>query len=221
MFTIGKKKSDRNLGADKSPIDPINLTLWADPKWQQNRDRSEGSHAPSPSMHVRRPSKTPSILSINFAGFGFTSPWSPGKKGPGDFDMPGPKRTDFLKTLPWELTCQILALLDLHSLIRASLVCRDWLNLIDSPDIWREIFYRERAISSATAAPIMPGFGLGAPPVEPGVDWKAIYKTRLELEKRWKKGRAKPIFLEGHRDSVYCLQFDQYVQKLGQFYSTF
>lgn len=36
-----------------------------------------------------------------------------------------------------------------------------------------------------------------------------MLKARKELQSRWKNGKAAAIYLEGHTDSVYCVQFDE------------
>lgn len=45
----------------------------------------------------------------------------------------------------------------------------------------------------------------------PKQDWKKIFALRRTLEGRWKEGKAAAIYLHGHKDSVYCVQFDEYV----------
>jgi F-box and WD-40 domain protein 1/11 len=45
----------------------------------------------------------------------------------------------------------------------------------------------------------------------PNQDWKKMYLTRRALDQRWKDGKAAAIYLQGHQDSVYCSQFDEYV----------
>lgn len=52
---------------------------------------------------------------------------------------------------------------------------------------------------------------LGLGPSLPDQDWKAMLKARKELNSRWSNGKAFAIYLEGHTDSVYCVQFDEYV----------
>ncbi|KMQ81670.1 f-box and wd40 domain [Lasius niger] len=62
----------------------------------------------------------------------------------------------------------------------------------------------------ATGRSVQPGSGLGIPPVTPRNDWRKIYQAKLELSQRWKGGKARPVYLNGHLDSIYCLQFDEY-----------
>lgn len=35
--------------------------------------------------------------------------------------------------------------------------------------------------------------------------------VRRNLDQRWKDGKAAAIYLKGHTDTVYCVQFDEYV----------
>lgn len=37
------------------------------------------------------------------------------------------------------------------------------------------------------------------------LDWRGLYRDRLELERRWQDARFTPTTLKGHKDSVYCL----------------
>lgn len=75
--------------------------------------------------------------------------------------------------------------------------------------IWRESFLREKTSTYATSGPIRPGRGLGVPTVRPSNNWKDIYRVRDELDRRWGAGEAKSVYLNGHLDSIYCLQFDE------------
>ena len=40
-------------------------------------------------------------------------------------------------------------------------------------------------------------------------DWKGMWKVRKALHSRWADGYAAAIYLEGHQDTVYCVQFDK------------
>ena len=119
-------------------------------------------------------------------------------------------KVDFISQLPLELSIQILALLDAQTLITASRVCRRWHFVIQNQHIWRESFLREKTQTYATSGPVKPGAGLGVPPIQPSNNWKEIYRVKTELDKRWKEGKARPVYLNGHTDSIYCLQFDEY-----------
>lgn len=123
-------------------------------------------------------------------------------------------RIDFVTQLPAELAIQILSLLDAPGLLTASQVCRTWRDTIANQHIWRESFLREKTATYATSGPLRPGAGLGVPSVKPTNNWKDIYCAREELDARWRRGQAKHVYLNGHLDSIYCLQFDEYVNRM-------
>ncbi|KAI3336617.1 WD40 repeat-like protein [Xylariaceae sp. AK1471] len=119
-------------------------------------------------------------------------------------------RLDFITQLPQELSIQILAYLDGAQLGAASQVSKHWHRVVQDQYIWRQSFLREKTDAYATSLPVQPGVGAGVPLVRPGLDWQKIYKAREELDRRWKIGtQARAIYLNGHLDSIYCLQFDE------------
>ncbi|KAI9735304.1 MAG: hypothetical protein M1818_006498 [Claussenomyces sp. TS43310] len=118
-------------------------------------------------------------------------------------------QVDFVKRLPLELAIQILSHLDHHGLAKAALVSRDWLRVSSNRHVWREAFYREKSSAYAMSGPVLPGTGLGIPAIQPDTQWKEIYKVKQQLQTNWKYGKAKPVFLSGHLDSIYCVQFDE------------
>lgn len=40
------------------------------------------------------------------------------------------------------------------------------------------------------------------------LDWRSLYKNRMELDRRWAHAKPTASRLSGHSDSVYCLEFD-------------
>jgi F-box and WD-40 domain protein 1/11 len=90
-------------------------------------------------------------------------------------------------------------------------VSSGWHGVVKNQHIWRESFLREKTTTYATSGPVRPGVGLGVPRVQPENNWKEIYRVKTELDKRWKEGKAQPVYLNGHTDSIYCLQFDECV----------
>jgi F-box and WD-40 domain protein 1/11 len=119
-------------------------------------------------------------------------------------------RVDFVSELPLELAVQILSHLDARNLCAATRVSKSWNEMVRDQHIWRQSFLRESAGTYATSEPVPAGRGYGVPPVRPGNDWRKIYKAKQELERRWQRGSgARPIYLSGHLDSIYCLQFDE------------
>ncbi|KAK0711957.1 WD40-repeat-containing domain protein [Lasiosphaeris hirsuta] len=118
-------------------------------------------------------------------------------------------KVDFISELPIELAIQILALLDASMLSTVSRVSQSWRRAVENQHIWRESFLREKTSTYATSGNVKPGIGLGVPTVQPTNDWKEIYRVKAELDNRWKEGKARPVYLNGHTDSIYCLQFDE------------
>ncbi|EZF35024.1 hypothetical protein H109_05583 [Trichophyton interdigitale MR816] len=113
-------------------------------------------------------------------------------------------------SLPAELMAHILSFLDADSLKNAELVSRSWNVHASSSNVWREVFYREyRDSRNVTRTPGIPKRAMGLGRKKPAQDWKKVYKVRHTLENRWKTGKAAAIYLHGHQDSVYCVQFDE------------
>ena len=118
-------------------------------------------------------------------------------------------RVDFVSRLPAELAIQILAHLDHHALANTVRVSKIWAQMTSSPHIWREAFLREKSRTFATGKPITPGAGLGMPAYKVDNQWMNLYRTKQQLEDNWREGKAEPIYLNGHMDSIYCIQFDE------------
>ncbi|KAH9903620.1 WD40-repeat-containing domain protein [Xylariomycetidae sp. FL2044] len=119
-------------------------------------------------------------------------------------------RVNFILRLPLELAIQILSHLDAAQLGSASRVSRWWYEVVQDSHIWKQSFLQHKTGTYATSISIQPGTGCGIPPVRPGNDWQKIYRAREELDRRWNTGhQAKAVYLHGHLDSIYCLQFDE------------
>jgi F-box and WD-40 domain protein 1/11 len=116
---------------------------------------------------------------------------------------------DFVTILPVELSIQILAHLDHKDLSNTARASKSWLQVSSSPHVWREAFLREKSKTYATSRPVSPGAGLGLPPLESNHDWKDLYRIREQLENNWREGKAASVYLSGHLDSIYCVQFDE------------
>ncbi|KAF7564001.1 hypothetical protein G7046_g97 [Stylonectria norvegica] len=119
-------------------------------------------------------------------------------------------KVDFVRELPIELKINILANLDATTIAKAREVSKSWNKAITNQHIWRESCLRETTSKYATSGRVTPGVGLGLPPVKPDNDWKEICRVKQELSHRWKAGKARPVYLNGHSDSIYCLQFDEH-----------
>jgi F-box and WD-40 domain protein 1/11 len=118
-------------------------------------------------------------------------------------------RVDFIVSLPVELAIHILAHLDQKTLRDAARVSRRWFEVSETPQIWREVFVRQQTKTYATSKPVAFGAGVGLPRFMPDNDWKDLYRIRHQLEKNWIAGTAEAIYLNGHLDSIYCVQFDE------------
>ena len=118
-------------------------------------------------------------------------------------------RVDFISLLPPELSIHILAHLDHHALVNTSLVSRSWAHVSRSQHIWREAFMREKSKTYAMSLPVPLGAGLGLPAFRSDNDWRDLYRIRQQLEHNWREGKAEPVYLNGHLDSIYCVQFDE------------
>jgi F-box and WD-40 domain protein 1/11 len=99
-------------------------------------------------------------------------------------------------------------------------VSRAWKQAADCPHVWKTVFLRrfEPEVHVSPTPISMGGAGIGkfderGRPI-PGQDWKQKYKVRMTINRRWKGCSPNAIYLNGHTDSVYCCQFDEYVQTL-------
>jgi F-box and WD-40 domain protein 1/11 len=118
-------------------------------------------------------------------------------------------RVDFISYLPTEIAIQILAYLNQTSLRQAAMVSRRWATVTSSEHVWREVFLREQRKTYATSEPLALGAGLGLPTFKPDHDWKDLYRIKNQLERNWVQGTAESVYLNGHLDSIYCVQFDE------------
>ena len=128
-------------------------------------------------------------------------------------DFPGKDPVD---VLPEELVVQILCYLDADSLIKAELVSRRWLSSASSHHVWKHIFREEFGYVNQDVALQPAQFQVGGPGLGkklPDQDWKTMWRARKALHQRWREGHAAAIYLEGHTDSVYCVQFDEYASR--------
>ncbi len=113
---------------------------------------------------------------------------------------------DPLSALPQELVGHILSYLDATSLLNAELVSHNWHRSASSRHVWKDVFHTEFQEVSQRGTMIA-GSGLG-PGLGSRQEWKSMWRARKALQQRWIDGYAAAIYLEGHADSVYCVQFD-------------
>jgi F-box and WD-40 domain protein 1/11 len=116
---------------------------------------------------------------------------------------------DLTSVLATELQESIFKLLDADSLLKATMVSKRWKSLCESQAVWREVFLKRYCVKQANPflrTRRVPGLGRNTP----GQDYKKLYQIRTLIDKRWKLGQAAAIYLNGHKDSVYCVQFDEH-----------
>ncbi len=121
--------------------------------------------------------------------------------------------TDPSAVLPEELVAQVLSYLDAASLINAELVSRRWQRSASSRHSWKHVFHREfedTHQNHPTQSAIVHVGGQGLGKTVGDQHWKKMWKARQALHQRWRDGYAAAIYLEGHTDCVYCVQFDEY-----------
>lgn len=103
----------------------------------------------------------------------------------------------------------ILSYLDPNSLLEAELVSSSWKLEASSHHVWRHVFRRECQGGQSLSKTAKKKRAIGLGKTVPYQDWKRMYFVRQRLEARWKEGKAAAIYLHGHKDSVYCVQFDE------------
>lgn len=75
--------------------------------------------------------------------------------------------------------------------------------------MWRNLFGSEFGRASTSPREISQSGGLGYGTLRLDQEWKKMWKARKALQQRWNDGCAAAIYLEGHTDTVYCVQFDE------------
>ncbi|MCJ1244085.1 hypothetical protein MMC30_001283 [Trapelia coarctata] len=121
-------------------------------------------------------------------------------------------RNDPSGVLPEEIFAHVISYLDAASLMKAELVSRRWYGTAHSYHSWRHVFWREHSttyLSHLQDVPASQVGGLGLGKRRPDQNWKQMWKVRKLLNARWQYGQAAAVYLEGHKDSVYCVQFDE------------
>ncbi|KAF2721230.1 WD40 repeat-like protein, partial [Polychaeton citri CBS 116435] len=118
-----------------------------------------------------------------------------------------------ISKLPSELCVEIFRHLDAGDLRNAMFMNKRWHSLATDRLVWRSTYLRKYDHEVFTDPPPIQvgGFGVGRPN-RPNQEWQRMYKARLQLDANWKKGAkdaGKAVYLSGHTDSVYCLQFDE------------
>lgn len=131
-----------------------------------------------------------------------------------DIDMPDvisePEiRLDPITYLPSELNAIIFSHLDATSLRNCQKI-RPWSTLAADSLIWRGEYLRNFDKENyVTPAPIqIGGVGIGKPDVKLQ-NWQLMHSAREQVNANWDAGRGRAVYMAGHTDSVYCVQFDE------------
>ncbi|KAI5205686.1 WD40 repeat-like protein [Aureobasidium subglaciale] len=122
------------------------------------------------------------------------------------------KCSDPVEALPTEIVALILSHLDSDSLKSAQRVAKSWSRIAKDPLIWRAQYLQQYEKQTyVSPAPIqIGGIGTGIPN-QPMQHWELMHDARKRIDKNWTRGDqgGKGIYLAGHTDSVYCVQFDE------------
>jgi len=121
------------------------------------------------------------------------------------------KRLDPMANLPAELNAIIFSYLDAQSLRACKGVSRPFRTLATDPLVWRgEYLSNFQKETYVTPAPIqIGGAGIGRPDIKLQ-NWELMHKAREQINANWDVGRGRAIYMSGHTDSVYCVQFDEH-----------
>ncbi|KDQ56875.1 hypothetical protein JAAARDRAFT_194820 [Jaapia argillacea MUCL 33604] len=153
---------------------------------------------------------------------------------------------DILSRLPPELSLHILLFLDLHSVLACLCVSRTWRGLASDNGVWKGLFGAREGwgvdLPKARAIALTEGRltdkrgssmsfvrNPSGATTKVWLDWRELFRNRLELENRWVGGEPWVTRISGHGDrfvafffffvlslyftppsspSVYCLEFD-------------
>ncbi|KAI8377145.1 WD40-repeat-containing domain protein [Choanephora cucurbitarum] len=138
-------------------------------------------------------------------------------------------RYDIISQLPYEIALHIFSLLDGQSLAQASQVSKYWKRLGSEQLLWKNLFeihgwkidHDEIQTFLHTHSPVpIQRNPIRQPQQQKSMDWKTLYKNRLELQKRWLSGSCKieifpPESDQMHSQGIYSLQFDKHTLVTG------
>ena len=198
---------------------------WASPVWALDRNTGAAARAAAaaqneslhlyqrqfPGVHVTMSSQTKqsrlSRDSESGIGIGYSDGWETSSDRQANVI-----RRDPTQMLPTELMEHTLCYLDAESLARAERVSHEWRTKARSQFVWRQVFERDYDPSSRQR-PRRERRRIGGRDASArgdGQDWHKMYALRRKIDERWATGQAAAIYLNGHEDSVYCVQFDEH-----------
>ncbi|CAN6674057.1 hypothetical protein TRVA0_050S00430 [Trichomonascus vanleenenianus] len=97
--------------------------------------------------------------------------------------------------LPYELMLELFQHMDDKTLTTCERLNSTWYDIANTNSVWRSRFRENHLWSTVECIP-------------DDINWKKLYKIRAELDRRWKNGSYKAVSFQGHKDSIYCVQFD-------------
>jgi len=101
----------------------------------------------------------------------------------------------FINILPYELSINILLQIDdIHTINRISQVSHKWNELANDNSVWHNLYIKRWG---------------ELPDIKERLNYKSLYKQRLQLDDNWLNYDVQPKIIVGHEDSVYCVQFDK------------
>ena len=109
---------------------------------------------------------------------------------------------DILTELPCELRNRVL--LYIGPSRELMVVCRTWNLFFQDKSYWKHQYITR-------FSPHLKSFLLNTNKHE----WSEMYWKRLRLLSNWKNAKVQALYLQGHTDSVYCLQFDKSILLTG------
>ncbi|GAB7353109.1 hypothetical protein MBLNU459_g3650t1 [Dothideomycetes sp. NU459] len=119
---------------------------------------------------------------------------------------------DPVAVLPTEIVTLVFSHLDPQSLKACRGVSKAWAPLSKDSLLWRGQYLQQyQKQNYVSPAPIqIGGIGTGLPN-QPIQQWEKMFDARRKIDKNWARGDqgGKGVYLAGHTDSVYCVQFDE------------
>lgn len=129
-----------------------------------------------------------------------------------DVEKSTPVKIDPVAALPTEIVTLIFSHLDAVSLKACRAVTRSWAPIAVDPLIWRDQYLQQyQKHVYVEPAPIQIGGSGTGRPNQAIQQWQLMHDARRKLNDNWAKGEngGKAVYLSGHTDSVYCVQFDE------------
>lgn len=198
-----------------SPVSPLSF----EPKEYAHAARSANTFDGS-RLHFSAAQESPSYLEVrdekrHRLGSLSSAADSGADLGSNTFDAemldvsPAELKLDPVSYLPVEVNSIIFSYLDADSL-RTCQSISSWRPFASDTLTWRNEFLRryEKKPSPQSAPIQIGGMGLGKPESKMQ-QWEKMYTARTAIDENWAAGKGRAVYMAGHTDSVYCVQFDE------------